>query len=421
MSIGEAPPGIANLPTLPTPPAPRSMDLVERVGNTMTLSMGPQHPSTHGVLQVVVEISGEVVEKLEMEIGYLHTGIEKTCENLFWTQSSTGIERMDYLNPLGNALCYILAVEKLLGVTDDIPERASQIRVLLCELSRIASHCVWLGTGGIDLGAISTFFYTFDMREDILDLIEVSGGARMHPNYLRIGGVNGDLPDGFLAKLDRLIEKFPTRMRELRTLLQNNPILRDRMIDVGTIDAKDAIAWSLTGPSLRGSGIAYDVRRAFPYSGYETYDFDVPTRTEGDSYARFLVRLDEMDESMRIIRQGRKRLEKPGPIMIDNPKIAQPAKETISLSMEALIHHFKIVSESFRVPPGDVYQAIESPRGELGYYVVSNGNNRPWRIRTRPASLYNLQALKLMAPKNLIADMVVMIGSLDPVFGEVDR
>ena len=397
------------------------MDVVERVGNTMTLSMGPQHPSTHGVLQVVVELSGEIVEKLEMEIGYLHTGIEKTCENLFWTQSSTGIERMDYLNPLGNALCYMLGVEKLLGVTDDIPERASQIRVLLCEFSRIASHCVWLGTGGIDLGAISTFFYTFDIREDLLDLIEVSGGARMHPNYLRIGGVNGDLPNGFLAKLDALIEKFPIRMRELRTLLQNNPILRDRMIDVGIIDAHDAVTWGLTGPSLRGSGIAYDIRKAFPYSGYDTYDFDVPTRTEGDAYARFLVRLDEMDESMRIIRQVRKRLESPGPIMIDNPKIAQPAKETIALSMEALIHHFKIVSESFRVPPGDVYQAIESPRGELAYYIVSSGNNRPWRIRTRPASLYNLQALKLMAPQNLIADMVVMIGSLDPVFGEVDR
>ena len=420
MSIGQAP-GTSNLPTPPTPPAPRSMDLVERVGNTMTLSMGPQHPSTHGVLQVVVEISGEIVEKLEMEIGYLHTGIEKTCENLFWTQSSTGIERMDYLNPLGNALCYMLGVEKLLGVTDDIPERASQIRVLLCELSRIASHCVWLGTGGIDLGAISTFFYTFDIREDILDLIEVSGGARMHPNYLRIGGVNGDLPDGFLDKLGALIEKFPIRMRELRTLLQNNPILRDRMIDVGVIEAKDAVAWGLTGPSLRGIGIAYDIRKAFPYSGYETYDFDVPTRTEGDAYARFLVRLDEMDESMRIIRQVRDRLAKPGPIMIDNPKIAQPAKETIALSMAALIHHFKIVSESFRVPPGDVYAAIESPRGELAYYIVSNGDNRPWRIRTRPASLYNLQALKIMAPQNLIADMVVMIGSLDPVFGEVDR
>jgi len=397
------------------------MDVVERVGNTMTLSMGPQHPSTHGVLQVVVEISGETVEKLEMEIGYLHTGIEKTCENLFWTQSATGIERMDYLNPLGNALCYMLGVEKLLGVTGQIPERASQIRVLLCELSRIASHCVWLGTGGIDLGAISTFFYTFDIREDILDLIEVSGGARMHPNYLRIGGVNGDLPAGFLARLDALIEKFPIRMRELRTLLQNNPILRDRMIDVGLIEANNAITWGLTGPSLRGSGIAYDIRKAFPYSGYDSYDFDVPTRSEGDAYARFLVRLDEMDESMRIIRQVRTRLEKAGPIMLDNPKIAQPAKETIALSMEALIHHFKIVSESFRVPPGDVYQAIESPRGELAYYIVSNGNNRPWRIRTRPASLYNLQALKFMAPQNLIADMVVMIGSLDPVFGEVDR
>jgi NADH-quinone oxidoreductase subunit D len=399
----------------------QSMDIVEQAGSTMTLSMGPQHPSTHGVLQVVVEISGEIVEKLDMEIGYLHTGIEKTAENLFWTQASTGIERMDYLNPLGNALCYILAVEKLLGVTDQIPERAQVIRVLYCELSRIASHCVWLGTGGIDLGAISTFFYTFDIREDILDLIEGSGGARMHPNYFRIGGVNGDLPEGFLARLDALIAKFPVRMRELRTLLQNNPILRDRMIDVGYISAENAVAWGLTGPALRGSGIGYDVRRAFPYSGYERYTFEVPTRTDGDAYARFLVRLDEMDESMNIIRQARAFLNTPGPIMIDNPKIAQPPKEAIALSMEALIHHFKIVSESFRVPPGDVYQAIESPRGELGYYVVSNGDNRPWRVRTRPPSMYNLQTLKLMAPGELIADMVVMIGSLDPVFGEVDR
>jgi NADH-quinone oxidoreductase subunit D len=399
----------------------QTMEVVEQAGSTMTLSMGPQHPSTHGVLQVVVEISGEVVEKLEMEIGYLHTGIEKTAENLFWTQASTGIERMDYLNPLGNALCYIMAVEKLLGVTNDVPERAQVIRVLYAELSRIASHCVWLGTGGIDLGAISTFFYTFDIREDILDLIEGSGGARMHPNYFRVGGVNGDLPHGFLARLDALIAKFPIRMRELRTLLQNNPILRDRMIDVGYISAEDAVKWGITGPALRGSGIGYDVRRAFPYSGYERYTFDVPTRTEGDAYARFLVRLDEMDEAMKIIRQARSFLDTPGPIMIDDPKIAQPPKETIALSMEALIHHFKIVSESFRVPPGDVYQEIESPRGELGYYVVSNGDNRPWRVRTRPPSMYNLQALKMMAPGELIADMVVMIGSLDPVFGEVDR
>jgi NADH-quinone oxidoreductase subunit D len=398
-----------------------ALDVVERSGNSMTLSMGPQHPSTHGVLQVVVEVSGEIVERAEMEIGYLHTGIEKSAENLFWTQASTVIERMDYLNPLGNALCYVLAVEQLLGVTDRIPERAQSVRVLMSELSRIASHCVWLGTGGIDLGAISTFFYTFDIREDILALLEAAGGARMHPNYLRIGGLNGDLPDGFLAKLDALIAKFPQRMRELRTLLQNNPILRDRMIDVGIISPEDAVAWSLTGPALRASGIAYDVRRAFPYCGYEKYEFEVPTRSEGDAYARFLVRLDEMDESMRIIAQVRRELDTPGPIMIADPKIAQPPKETIALSMEALIHHFKIVSESFRVPPGDVYQAIESPRGELAYYVVSNGNNRPYRVRTRPPSLYNLQSMMLIAPGNLIADIVVMIGSLDPVFGEVDR
>jgi NADH-quinone oxidoreductase subunit D len=397
------------------------LDVVEVRGNTMTLSMGPQHPSTHGVLQVVVEVSGEIVEKAEMEIGYLHTGIEKSAENLFWTQAGTVIERMDYLSPLGNAMCYVLAVEKLLGVSDRIPERAQSIRVLLCELTRVASHCVWLGTGGIDLGAISTFFYTFDLREDILDLIELSGGARMHPNYLRIGGLNGDIPEGFLGKLDALIEKYPKRMHELRALLQNNPILRDRMIDIGIVSPEDAIAWGLTGPSLRASGIAYDVRKAFPYSGYEKYEFDIPVRDDGDAYARFLVRLEEMDEAMRIVRQIRQELNTPGPIMIDDPKIAQPPKETIALSMEALIHHFKIVSESFRVPPGDVYQAIESPRGELGYYVVSTGNNRPYRVRTRPPSLYNLQTLKLLAPGNLIADLVVMIGSLDPVFGEVDR
>jgi NADH-quinone oxidoreductase subunit D len=243
----------------------------------------------------------------------------------------------------------------------------------------------------------------------------------MHPHYIRIGGVNGDVPEGFLGRLDALIAKFPQRMRELRALLQNNPILRDRMIDVGIVSPAEALAWGLTGPSLRASGIAYDVRKAFPYSGYEKYAFDVPVRDDGDAYARFLVRLDEMEEAMRIVGQVRKELDTPGPIMIDDPKIAQPPKEAIALSMEALIHHFKIVSESFRVPPGDVYVATESPRGELAYYVVSSGNNRPYRVRTRPPSMYNLQALKAMVPGNLIADMVVMIGSLDPVFGEVDR
>ena len=398
-----------------------SMDVVESSNNSMVLSMGPQHPSTHGVLQVITEIEGEIVTKASPEIGYLHTGIEKSAENLFWSQASTVVERMDYLSPLTNALCYYLAVEKLLGIDAQIPVRAQRVRVLLSELSRIASHCVWLGTGGIDLGALTGFFYCFDLRERILDLFEASGGARMHPNYIRIGGLAQDLPQGFLGKLDGVIGMYDDRMRDVRRLLQKNPILQDRMIDVGILSADEAVAWGMTGPILRATGVAYDVRRAFPYSGYENYQFDVPTRTEGDAYARFLVRLDEMDESMRIIRQVRKDLDEAGPWQIPDTKFAPPPKETIALSMEALIHHFKLVSESFRVPPGDVYQAVESPRGELGFYVVSNGDNRPWRVRTRPPTLYNLQVLKKIAIGELIADMVVMIGSLDPVFGEVDR
>ncbi|MFZ0575310.1 MAG: NADH dehydrogenase (quinone) subunit D [Candidatus Cybelea sp.] len=404
--------------TLSATPPP---EIIAQTENTMVLSMGPQHPSTHGVLQIVLEIDSENVVKADPEIGYLHTGIEKSAEGLFWTQAQTVIERMDYLAPSSNALCYALAVEKLLGITDGVPERAQTIRVLIGELTRIASHCVWLGTHGIDLGAISVFFYCFDLRENILDLQEGVGGARMHPNYVRVGGLNGDLPEGYLAGLDALIEKIPGRMRELRGLLQANPIFQDRTIDIGMLTPEEAVQWSVTGPSLRASGIAYDVRKAFPYCGYQTYDFEVPTRTEGDAYARFLVRLDEMDQSIRLIEQARRRLDKPGPVMIDDPKVALPPKETIALSMEALIHHFKLISEGFRVPPGDVYQSVESPRGELGYYIVSNGENKPYRIRTRPPSMYNLQALKGIAPGNLIADLVVMIGSLDPVFGEVDR
>jgi NADH-quinone oxidoreductase subunit D len=398
-----------------------ALDVVERSEGRMVLSMGPQHPSTHGVLQVVTEIDGETVTKASPEIGYLHTGIEKSAENLFWSQASTVIERMDYLSPLTNALCYYLAVEKLLGIDATVPPRAQAVRVLLAELSRIASHCVWLGTGGIDLGALTGFFYCFDLRERILDLFEASGGARMHPNYIRVGGLAQDLPAGFLGKLDAVIAMYEPRMRDVRRLLQKNPILQDRMIDVGIIAADEAVGWGLTGPCLRAAGIAYDVRRAFPYSGYEHYAFDVITRTESDAYARFLVRLDEMDEAMRIIRQVRKVLDEPGPVQSPDTKFSPPPKETIALSMEALIHHFKLVSESFRVPPGDVYQAVEGPRGELGYYVVSNGDNRPWRVRTRPPSMYNLQVLKKIAVGELIADMVVMIGSLDPVFGEVDR
>jgi NADH-quinone oxidoreductase subunit D len=400
---------------------PLTPEIVSHEGNAMVLSMGPQHPSTHGVLQLMLEIEGETVLKLDPEIGYLHTGIEKTAENLFWSQAQTVIERMDYLAPSTNALCYALAVEQLLGITNDIPRRASQIRVLNSELNRIASHCVQLGTHAIDLGAISVFFYCFDLRENVLDLQEAAGGARMHPNYLRVGGLNGDLPDGYLDKLDALIAKFPGRMRELRALLQANPIFQDRTIDVGYLSPEAALDWNVTGPSLRGSGVAYDVRKAFPYCGFEEYEFDVPTRTEGDAYARFLVRLDEMDQSCRIVKQAREKLREPGPVVVSDTKIVAPPKETIALSMEALIHHFKVVSEGFRVPPGDVYQAVESPRGELGYYVVSDGGNRPYRVRTRPPSMYNLQALKAIGCGGLIADLVVAIGSLDPVFGEVDR
>jgi NADH-quinone oxidoreductase subunit D len=402
-------------------PEVHGLDVVDAGDGRMIISMGPQHPSTHGVLQVITELEGETVVRADPEIGYLHTGIEKSAENLFWTQASTVIERMDYLSPLSNACCYIMGVEKLLGITNDIPVRAQQARVMLCELHRIASHCVWLGTGGIDLGAISAFFYTFDLRERILDLTALSGGARMHPNYLRIGGLRDDLPAGFLNKVDELIAMYSPRMRDLRALLEKNPILQDRMIDIGILNSEDAIAWGITGPALRATGVPYDVRRAYPYSGYEQYEFDVVTRTEGDAYARFMVRLDEMDQSMRIVEQCRKQLNVPGPVMIADTKFAAPPKETIALSMEALIHHFKIVSESFRVPPGDVYQPIEGPRGELGYYIVSNGDNRPWRVRTRPPSMYNLQVLKKIAVGEYIADMVVMIGSLDPVFGEVDR
>lgn len=400
---------------------PLTPEIVSNEGNSMVLSMGPQHPSTHGVLQLMLEIDGETVVTVEPEIGYLHTGIEKSAENLFWSQSQTVIERMDYLAPESNALCYALGAERLLGISEAIPPRAKVIRVLFAELTRIASHCVWLGTSGIDIGALTAFFYAFDLRENILDLQEAAGGARMHPNYVRIGGLNGDLPDGFLAKFDEFLEKLPGRMRDLRGLLQANPILQDRTVDVGVISLDDAVAWSCTGPVLRACGTAYDVRRAFPYSGYDEYEFEIPTRTEGDVYARFLVRLDEMDESHRILKQVRAKLTTPGPIMIDDTKVAAPPKETIALSMEALIHHFKIVSEGFRVPPGDVYQAVEGPRGELGFYIVSNGENKPYRVRTRPPSLYNLQALKGIAPGGLIADLVVSIGSLDPVFGEVDR
>ena len=387
--------------------------------DTLVLSMGPQHPSTHGVLRIMLRLDGETVRTAEPEIGFLHTGIEKQTENLFWQQAITVVDRADYLAPLSNSLCYVLAAEHLLGIKD-IPARAQVLRVMFTELTRIASHLVQLGTHAIDLGAQSIFMYAFEMRERILDIMEFVTGARMHQSWFRIGGLAIDVPKGFLAKIDDFIARFPARLADMRTILEKNVIIMDRLIGVGVISASDALAWGLTGPNLRGSGVAYDVRKAYPYSGYETYDFEICTHPGGDCYSRFVVRLNEMHQAWRIIKQARERFPG-GPVTIDDRKIIPPPKTEIQHSMEALIHHFKLVSSGFNVPEGHVYQAVESPRGELGMYVSSAGGNKPWRVRWRPPSFYNVQALKVLSPGNLVADVVAIIGSLDPVFGEVDR
>jgi NADH-quinone oxidoreductase subunit D len=398
-------------------------DLIVSQGDerdTLVLSMGPQHPSTHGVLRVMLKLDGETVVTSDSEIGFLHTGIEKQAENLFWQQAITVVDRADYLAPLSNSLCYVLAVEQLLGIEEQIPERAKVLRVIFTELTRIASNLVQLGTHAMDLGAQSIFMYAFEMREQILRIMEFVTGARMHQSWFRIGGLALDVPAGFLDLLDEFIKSFPERLTDMRTILEKNVIIMDRLIGVGRISAADAIAWGLTGPNLRASGVAYDVRKARPYSGYETYDFDICVHDGGDCYGRFVVRLDEMQQAWRIIKQGREKFPG-GPVVIDDPKIVPPPKTDIQHSMEALIHHFKLVSAGFNVPEGHIYQAVESPRGELGMYVTSAGGNKPWRVRWRPPSFYNLQALKALAPGNLIADVVAIIGSLDPVFGEVDR
>jgi NADH-quinone oxidoreductase subunit D len=398
-------------------------DLIVSQGDeqdTLVISMGPQHPSTHGVLRVMLKLDGETVVTSESEIGFLHTGIEKQAENLFWQQAITVVDRADYLAPLSNSLCYVLAVEKLLGIDGQIPARAQVLRVIFTELTRIASNLVQLGTHAMDLGAQSIFMYAFEMREQILRIMEFVTGARMHQSWFRIGGLALDVPVGFLDVLDEFIKSFPERLTDMRSILEKNIIIMDRLVGVGRISAADAIAWGLTGPNLRASGVAYDVRKALPYSGYETYDFDICVHDGGDCYGRFVVRLDEMQQAWRIIKQGREKFPG-GPVVIDDPKIVPPPKTDIQHSMEALIHHFKLVSSGFNVPEGRIYQAVESPRGELGMYVTSAGGNKPWRVRWRPPSFYNLQALNALAPGNLIADVVAIIGSLDPVFGEVDR
>jgi NADH-quinone oxidoreductase subunit D len=388
--------------------------------DTLILSMGPQHPSTHGVLRIMLKLDGETVVTAEPEIGFLHTGIEKQAENLFWQQAITVVDRADYLAPLSNSLCYVLAAERLLDIDRQIPERARVLRVMFTELTRLASHLVWLGTHCLDLGAQSIFFYAFEMRERILSIMEFVTGARMHQSWFRIGGLAIDVPKGFLDTIDDFIGRFPDRLNDMRAIVEKNVIIVDRLVGIGKIGQQEAIDWGLTGPPLRATGIAYDVRRAHPYCDYDTYEFDVPTQTAGDCYARFVVRLDEMVQSWRIIKQARERFPG-GPVVIDDRKIVPPPKTEIQHSMEALIHHFKLVSSGFNVPEGHIYQAVEGPRGEMGMYVTSAGGNKPWRVRWRPSSFYHTQALKRLAPGNLIADVVAIIGSMDPVFGDVDR
>lgn len=394
-------------------------DLIEQQeGDRMILSVGPHHPSTHGVLRLVLELEGETIRACKPEIGFLHTGIEKNAEALTWQQAITVIDRMDYLSPLSNNLGYVLAVEKLLGV--EVPERARVIRLLMVELQRLASHLAWLGTTALDIGAQSVFFYAMDMRESILDLFEEASGARMNPIYIRIGGLANDIPEGFENQVKEFLDLFPKRYKELRDILDANPIFLDRIKRVGMISKEDAIAWGLTGPNLRATGVDYDVRKAFPYLDYETYDFEVPVGANGDTYDRYIVRMEELWQSYRLCCQALERLPD-GPWRIEDRKIVTPPKHEIRESMEQLIHHFKLVSYGFDVPAGEVYQAVESPRGEIGFYVVSDGKNKPFRVRVRPPSFYNVMALPKLLEDCLIADMVSVIATVDPVFGEVDR
>ena len=386
---------------------------------TMVLNMGPQHPSTHGVLRVVLELDGETVVKARPEIGYLHTGIEKTGEALTYSQAITITDRMDYLAPMSNNLGYCLAVEKLLGI--EAPPRARYIRVLLTELTRIQSHLVWLGTHAIDLGAMSVFLYCFREREDLLNIFELVSGQRMMTSYFRIGGLALEPPAGWLEPVKRFLSKFPSRIDEYEDLLTKNRIWLSRTKGVGVINAADAIAYGMTGPSVRGSGVDYDVRKYFPYSGYEEFDFNVPVRTEGDCYARYLVRVAEMRESLKIIRQALGKIPADGPIRADAPGIVAPQREKMKTEMEALIYHFKIYTEGFAPPPGEVYQRIESPRGELGFFIASDGSAKPYRMKARTPSFVNLQALPKLAEGRLLADVVACIGTLDIVLGEIDR
>ncbi|HWA94516.1 MAG TPA: NADH dehydrogenase (quinone) subunit D [Terracidiphilus sp.] len=384
----------------------------------MVLNMGPQHPSTHGVLRLVLEIDGEIVVRLYPEIGYLHTGIEKTCEAKFYQQVVPLTDRVDYLGPMANNLCYCLAVEKLLEL--EIPARAQWIRVLLTELTRINSHLIWLGTHAMDIGALTVFLYTFREREEILRIFEAVAGQRMMTSYFRIGGLAMEPPLDMFDRIRKFIKSFPEKIDEYSNLLTGNPIFFNRLKGVGYISGEDAVALAVTGPVMRASGIDFDTRRDMPYSGYEKFQFKVPISTDGDCWARYMVRLEEMRESVKIINQALDGVPE-GPIKADAPKIVLPDREKMKTQMEALIHHFKIVTEGFNVPAGEVYQQIESGHGQMGYYVVSDGTAKPWRVHMRYPGFATLQALETMCQGRMLADVVAVVGSIDIVLGEIDR
>ena len=402
------------------------------------VNMGPQHPSTHGVLRLILEIDGETVTEARCGIGYLHTGIEKNMEFRNWTQGTTFVTRMDYLTPLFNETAYCLAVERLLGITDDIPERATVIRVLMMELNRISSHLVCLATGGMEIGSTTLMIYGFRDREIILDIFELVTGLRMNHAYVRPGGLAQDLPPGALDQIREGIKTLRGRMNEYDKLATNNPVFKARLVDVGYLDLAGCMALGATGPILRSTGLPHDLRKSDPYCGYEQYEFDVPTADTCDSYGRFLIRLAEMEQSLRIVEQCLDRLRGgPGRVMVEDKKIAWPAQLSLgpdgmgnSLdhirtimgeSMEALIHHFKLVTEGFHVPAGQAYVAVESPKGELGVHVVSDGGTRPYRVHFRDPSFTNLQSMAAMCEGGQVADVIVAVAGIDPVMGGVDR
>ncbi|MCI0663489.1 MAG: NADH dehydrogenase (quinone) subunit D [Acidobacteria bacterium] len=390
------------------------------MGDTeMTVSLGPQHPSTHGVLRLELVLDGETVIKATPDIGYLHTGIEKTMEKEKWQQVVTVTCRMDYLNSMGNDLGFCLAVEKLMGI--EAPKRAQDLRVLLTELNRLASHLVWFGTHAMDIGAMTAFFYAFTERERILDIFECFSGQRLHQSCIVIGGLRYDTPDNFIGLVKALLDRFPKFFDEVKRLVTGNRIFQRRTMGVGKISKEEAINWGLSGPTIRGSGVNWDVRKAEPYSGYDTYDFKVPVYPDCDVWSRYLVRMDEMEESWKICNQALERIKQPGPVLSDHPKLKLPDRELMKQHIDVMIHHFLLASEGFTVPIGEVYQSVESARGEIGFYVVSDGTERPYRVRVRAPSFVNLSALPTMVEGSLLADVVAVIGSIDIVLGDVDR